>query len=36
MNIQLPHGVKLEFEDNVYRQIKRQKEREKAMVSRRL
>jgi len=23
LNIQLPHGVKLEFEDNVYRQIKR-------------
>ena len=36
LNIHLPHGVKLEFEDNVYRQLKRQKEREKAMASRRL
>lgn len=23
LNIQLPHGVKLDFEDNVYRTIKR-------------
>ena len=23
LNIQLPHGVKLEYEDNVYKQIKR-------------
>ena len=35
LNIQLPHGIKLEFEDNVYRTLKRQKEREKAAQSRR-
>ena len=36
MNIQMPHGVKLEFEDNVYRTLKRQREREKAAASRRI
>ena len=36
MNIQMPHGVKLEFEDNVYRTLKRQREREKAAASRRV
>ena len=35
MNIQLPHGIKLEFEDNVNRTLKRQKEREKAAASKR-
>ena len=32
----MPHGVKLEFEDNVYRTLKRQREREKAAANRRL
>ena len=35
MNIQLPHGVKLIDEDNVYRQIKRQRDRDKAAATRR-
>ena len=33
LNIQLPHGVRLEFENVVYRQIKKQKEREKLLAS---
>ena len=35
LNLQLPHGIKLENADAVYRQIKRVKEREKALASRR-
>ena len=35
LNIQLPHGVKLEFEDNVNRTLKRLKEREKVAANRR-
>lgn len=35
LNIQLPHGVKLEFEDVVFRTIKRQKDRDKQQASKR-
>jgi len=36
MNIQLPHGIKLDFEDNVHRSIARQKKRDKDIAHRRL
>lgn len=36
LNVLLPHGIKLEHEDTVYRQIKRQKEKDKAAANRRL
>lgn len=36
LNVLLPHGIKLEHEDAVYRQIKRQKEKDKAAASKRL
>ena len=34
LNLMLPHGIKLEGVDSVYRSIKRQKDRDKALASR--
>ena len=35
LNIQLPHGIKLQTDDMVSRQIKRQKEKDKQMAIKR-
>ena len=36
LNKLLPHGIRLETEDVVYRQLKRQKERDKQLASKKL
>ena len=36
LNKMLPHGIRLETEDFVYRQVKRQKENEKRMASKKI
>ena len=36
LNLQLPHGIKLEFEDKVQMQIRRNKQRAKQQDARRL
>lgn len=36
LNKLLPHGIRLETEDVVYRQLKRQKERDKQLASKKI